>query len=274
MPLVLLAGCYEAMLPDADADVDADVLVPDAAVCPALAGYERCADDCSPRERDCPPDSYCTPQAGSLCLPITVGDDYRPNHCGQDSAENKDVACWSGQPCALFEAPPGDLGGRCVSEELCDAAREEGIAIDCRWSDGTPRVTGPPTLDECPMAPDDRLPFCGGPCGGCPLVEAPPTVAWTWDQSCVGLSDARAFGVCVLSEVACSPEMAASRAAGAPFESPDLAGSTYACLTFSDDSPDGLWPYGWTTLSASCLAYRARFPDVVDCMDDAWTALP
>lgn len=273
---VATAGCYGAHVPPSDAGQLRDAPAGDAAACAPIGGYDRCG--CSPV---CEPFAYGCRRGLGVCLPGGPSD--RAPYCryGIDrfdaTDENERVYCWNGQVCAVPPVAAAAIDGFCVDEVFCDAAAAEGFDVECVWSDGTRRVHGPPRLAACPDSADPNVPFCGGPCGECPLLEYPAGYVHNWELSCIGLSDDRGHGVCTLgSNFTCRPGRSAAAVAGAPFPSLSLEDAgPYACLVFREPalSPE-LASGGWATLRSSCVAYRERFPDAVECMDDDWAVIP
>ena len=155
--------------------------------------------------------------------------------------------------------------------DFCLEARDAGLPpFECRYSDGTRLVTGPPPGD-CP-ASDPRNPFCGGACGT--DVICPQRSAAGRPGSCVGLSDTRSHGICAVGFYFGSfliddawrgqvLEICADRV-GDP--------CAYLVLRPQDFSVDT--EMGYPVMRSACLAYRARFPDGVDCVDADWSSLP
>src|SRR5690606_903367 len=141
----------------------------------------------------------------------------------------------------------------------------------CYWSDESEYVDGAPEVSECPPTPNERVPFCGGPCGEC------DTRRWRWNGAyspragCTGMSETRGFGVCTFAGgFPCSRE---DPGATVGCEQSTDWGEPCACLLLQ--LPDGSFQeIGFPTLASSCLEYQAHFPEGVRCMDPfEWTEL-
>jgi hypothetical protein len=252
----------------------------DAGSCPTLGGYRRCGEACPV---ECPRDE------GQFCHEWTgVCREFPPNaieeprgHDGCSLGMDGDVVgdvpharyCWSGGICAIRAVTlddPSYLNGLCLGEAYCREVPFTELGNRCVYSDGTPYVDGPPEVESCPPATDERTPFCGGPCGACPYWDPGPFYNAEWKVSCVGISEARGLGVCTMSPYACRPGGGLAVAC----ENPTLHWSApCACLLLRQ--PDGSFnDWGFTTFESSCRAYRDLYPGEVECMEPAeWAPL-
>lgn len=277
---VCLAGCFlshsredeahaeDAGLPSVDASADGP--------CAPVGGYIPCDGECEVECRDLGR-LLCAPAVG-VCWPHDTVEELRGNdNCHINYLDHPSVSyCWSGNICAARPDPvtPGypDLtedafAGNCVRPEYCDEVGETDIGAQCRYSDGSLYVNGPPEVDECPPGGNPLTPFCGGPCSpeGCPFTEP-----WhmphgdSYDVSCVGMSETRGIGVCAIgTNLGCRPEEPGI------VEACEFAwGEPCLCLVVQDD--DGPRDWGWPTMADSCRAYRDMFPADFECFDEGW----
>lgn len=179
--------------------------------------------------------------------------------------------CPNGEICSVrSDAVDREVfGGLCLGFEYCREAAERGLRRTCVYFDGTVAAEPPPDEGACPAAGDPGAPFCGDACGGCPVREAP--YGWLGElfTSCIGRSPDRGFGLCTFDG------MTTCRRGASTFadQCAGLVGQPCACLVFRGS--DGELPdYGNTTFVDSCLAYRERYPDSVECFEPSeWRPL-
>ncbi len=285
--LSLSAGCYakhgardDASLDSGaiDAGVDSSI---DASVdggdpsCPWLGPYRPCGDGCAH-------DYY-----GNICRPVDQLCDYRVNLCfptvdfgprgvlgcyvgypdPHPEPRLPPTYCWDGKPC---------LAGHCVDDSVCRIAPEFREGMQCVYSDGTLYESGPPYPDSCPSGGDPRTPFCGGPCGECPVFDyQDDSFAFEAQSSCIGLSETRGLGICTFFR-----PNGCARGDTDPlgvFPLMELLGlGTPACLVLLDPSkPDGFEDIGTPTMASSCRAWLSRFSDApYACLDRDWNPIP
>lgn len=286
----MLSGCYASHERGGDGGAADDGSAFDAA-CAPIAGYERChieTDECP--DRPCGPDTAfdrCAPALG-VCLESTADESGNYDERGSFEQCNVDTPmepgqprmfCWSGRACAGRYSDRTGLGGWCVEEAFCDAAREEGLDVDCYWSDRSERVTGAPVETTCPATnPGEQL--CGGPCGECEWPDPFELYFPSFRVACVGRSDRRGLGLCAVETTRLCERGGRS--------GDDLCGNTRvhdpadaifdgapcACLAFENPAAPGtFYEWGWGTLAEACLEYQRRYPDTVRCYDADWNEL-
>ena len=254
LALLALLGCGGD-----DAGVDAAVDAAPRPYCPIeVGGYPACNADCP---FPCEGDDLC---GYGLCLP------YEEDRCSF-SFSSRASFCPDSRLCLARDAPD-EFGfqGRCMSEAFCREAEASDLGLRCWHTDLTPYEDGPEPEASCPPAPHPTTPFCGGPCGGCPDVTDEELV---FESGCAGRNEERDLGICVFPEHHCDADQP-SGTAGVGDDWPDtLPGlRDTACLVYRDNPRfEG---NGWLTRRASCLAYRERYPDAVECMDAEWEPLP
>lgn len=90
---------------------------------------------------------------------------------------------------------------------------------------------------------------------------------------CVGLSERRAFGLCRLSGFLC--ERPAPGASPTPDSSAceEMYGDECACMRLAEQVAAGREDEAVFVLADACRAYRARYPESVECMDVDWNPL-
>ena len=232
----------------------------DASECERVAGFRRCDEACP---------LPCTGLDGP-CRQFGV--------CVRRHESGADDSChfrewggsypFTGRPCAIYSGSgaAGDpWNGVGMPPEFCLAAPGAGLDIECRWSDGTRLVTGPPPGD-CP-ASDPRDPFCGGSCGDeiCP-----------GNGPCVGVSDTRSHGVCGRGIPFCwegnADHFGQQTILDACAER--FGGDECACLVLRPQGFPSELESGWPMLGSACRAYRDRFADGSRCVDARWRTLP
>ncbi len=264
------AGRMDAHLPDAfpidvpPHDVGAplpDGPLPDGTDCSEVDGFRRCGSDCPYLCPGTPP-VRCNSLV-PLCLPADrdqcefgVGDTIPLYYC------------YGGGPCLLAgegQATPSQPG-TCVSTDLClTDYHDAGLpAFHCVWTDMTP-VTRPPPEAGCPLPADPRAPFCAGACGAvdCPAPSVP---------LCVGLSDTRAFGVCVWRGFPCS-EAHMPQLQGFLQQCSDDYRAPCACMVLDPQPAEAPFPRGSIVLATTCLTYQTVYPHGVECRNDHWSLL-
>lgn len=288
LSVTLLSGCF---LSFRDRDDDSDrVLASDAGShgddapddgatwgedgCPWVGIYAGCDDLCG-GSWSCPwPDSGCDLDR-DVCTPPELIEERPMQGCAHPFLENPSAAfatacrrpelvcldkLLEGRPLELRE---GEYITGCVDISYCLANPELTPDHDCYYSDLSPVLTGPPG-EACPSHVSDVYPFCGE-CGSCPNVDE------SWGElrlGCVGISDARGVGVCVLED-SCAP--------GDPHLDPANWGrepEPLACLVVRDPVSDEFWGWGWTVGQQSCRAYRELYPERYDCRDIGWESIP
>ncbi len=238
-----------------------------AAECATLGGYRTCGSLCAD---GCPRSDGCQ-QYFDICVPF-------PDVTGCDvtlSSHERDYPnrtyCGNGLPCVVSTVAlerAHSVLGLCVRDEYCREVQMSSIDPRCVWSDESPYVDGPPEVSECPSTPDARVPFCGGPCGGC---DDTGWSSYYEPANCVGLSERRGFGVCTFEGHDPCWRGHAGAAGACAFA--ERWGEPCACMVL--ELPDGSFQeIGFPTLASSCLEYLRHFPDTVRCMDPfAWVPL-
>lgn len=255
-----LPGCYETQ----ELHHDGGLRFPDGALIGSdclVGGHPRC--DCVSR---CPDGTLCR---FGVCLSevdITEAGDYRQLDCATRVIGTElplrgpaGYGCYNGEAC-FTDGRGTEYEGVCVEGAVCDDARAAGLDAVCRWTDGTDREVGPPASDTCPLSPRGDLPFCGGACGACPIY--PASSHPSRGPACIGVSDARAHGLCAVYQLLCDQTHPVSDLCTplGMFDEPQ----TCACLMFR--SADGeLSPLGWAVPEASCRAYRGLYSGEVEC---------
>ncbi|MEQ9073687.1 MAG: hypothetical protein RLP09_07490 [Sandaracinaceae bacterium] len=268
LAIVLIGGCAAAHdrdeagagAPDASAvEPDADA----AGACPGLAGYETCRELCGGRRR-CPGERGLCSHDLLVCLPADLP------ACTFLGEERADEYCANGEMCVVERWLVGrERGwfGRCAGERYCRESGAFGIDVACVYSDGSEMAEGPPDEGACPSAGGAEL--CGGSCGGCPMRARPETWLSDWRLSCLGVSEERGFGVCTFGGSSPCSRDGTSYATWCD----RMEGQPCACVVPLDDEgvPEA---EGRVGLAESCLTYRARYPDAVECFHPTeWTRL-
>ncbi|UJR83714.1 hypothetical protein [Sandaracinus amylolyticus] len=254
-----------------------------ASSCDRIAGYRVCPYDVCPDP--CLDEGQCILSLG-VCVPPSVppGDPRIGSSCHLNSREDpRDTEmnwfCLSGDYCAVDRegGDPRSLSGPCVSAEMCDVADEDGLDARCMYSDRTPFVNGPPSVDECPPPPDPEGTFCGGPCEPCPWVSGipflpgNPTSYGAPRVSCVGVSETRGLGICAFDRFGECTEGDTLTARLCL----EQLGRPCACMRLLTDVTPDVPIVRFVTFADSCRAYRAMFPEDVECMDPmTWEPLP
>jgi len=225
--------------------------------CSEVAGYRRCDERCP---EPCPDRIRC-PTYVPLCM--SYEETFEHGSCGYDVGDlvGSLKPCDDGRPCAVPGDPPAedDQHGMCVPLRVCLEGQDAGLPpFHCVWSDMTPVTRAPPD-DPCPPSSDARAPFCSGTCGevACPV------------PLCFGLSDTRAFGVCMWTGWPCW-ETAGSYLAARMDACRRELGEPCACLLLFPQPAEAPFPRGYFTLASACLAYDDVYPDGVECRDADW----
>lgn len=241
--------------------------------CSDVAGYRRCDERCL---RPCTSPARCLAEIGLCVVRPPTGYEGCTFSAVGVFPRTGGYCPWSGGPCLVYE---GDGAaerwhGFCLGADVCVAAEGRGLPFTCRYGDGSSVVSGPPG-GVCP-SPVVGAPWCGGSCGGlvdgCPNTDGPFGTNIT--PSCIGLSDTRAFGVCVYDEFDCEdtwrrfgPDQYALMA--------DACGANYgapcACMQVAG-GPGGALSY--FVKADACVGYRRAFPGSVECLDGTHTPLP
>lgn len=221
----------------------------------------------------CPSGTWCNPFF-ELCQPTEAGE-----NCSIDLRHGTPYNCRDGRVCVTNERrrpTEWSWGGGCFDLEYCRWLEDNPDVRDdlgCRYSEGTLFEDGPPD-HECAPGADALAPFCGGACGdACPIYPR----AY---GGCVGVSETRGFGVCVpQGAVRCEPASieATSAALGACFnELWALSGDPEqecVCMALSPTLLPEYADNGWAVARQSCVAYRARYPGEVRCLDATWSEI-
>ena len=131
--------------------------------------------------------------------------------------------------------------------------------LRCRYSEGSLYEDGPPDA-PCGSGAHPGSPFCGGRCGD----TCPPTSIESFDRpACVGISETRAFGVCVPSP---RPRCGVSDSSGLE-DCEYWAGAPCVCMVLSPIVLPEWADSGWGVRAESCLAYQVQYPGEVRCYD-------
>ncbi len=244
---------------DDSGPLDAGVVVaqgdcPEGHACGCVGVFARCEDGC-----ECPAGQHCDEGSG-LCLLDVEG---RLDRC-LPGEEAQYVFCASGRVCAVRE---GQASGLCVSIDACLDLQELGGEVQCRYFDGSAVVSGPPSRDDCPSS-EPRFPFCGGPCGEDALCPANDFLGVLANDQCIGLSEGRAFGMCVLptSSFRCyrdDPDATES----IMFSCSGFYGGLEpcACLVLLPDEREAP-----AVPTSACRAYAFEHPGQARCVNAAW----
>ncbi|MEM9192132.1 MAG: hypothetical protein AAGF12_23370 [Myxococcota bacterium] len=161
-----------------------------------------------------------------------------------------------------------------MDRSYCDDPAHEEFGT-CFYSDLSLYENGPPEGGSCPAFEDELTGFCGGPCGEgpCPVAEIlrglPAIEPSRLEVSCVGMNEERGFGVCSFE----ATNACARGASWSVVEVCPLFGRTCTCMV--QRGPDRvLQDAGFAMSLEACLAYRAEFPEGVECVDQDWQPLP
>ncbi|MEM9073074.1 MAG: hypothetical protein AAGE52_31505 [Myxococcota bacterium] len=251
---LLLFGCGDGPLA-VDAGPDAAPRDP----CPlVVGGLPACNGECP---WSCESGSRCRQE---VCIP------NRFETCGVFSVSEQTNFCSDSSLCASERISETSLIGTCVPEAYCREVADTSIRSRCFYADFSEYVNGPPIETECPSAPHPTSPFCGGPCGGCPPIT--DEEVRIDDVGCIGRSETRGLGICVLTDSTCSESDPLSNFGRADDDPPVLPGiRNVACMVYQDVPQ---LEQGWLTRRDACLAYRDRYSGAVECRDHNWELLP
>ena len=235
--------------------------------CPTFGSTRTCAIHCG---------AACVPPAGwcseyfHVCQLTESSDPRGLEECRVD-LEGISRWCYSGRFCAVVDPLPDGSGGACVDEGFCAFVLESDPGVRCRYSEGEYYVDGPPGV-PCGRGGLPQSGFCGGACGDtCGPI---PLVFRRDGPNCVGINEARGFGVCAPTNHRCHPPP--------DVDFPEcerrlaLLGATdnrCACMLLAPALLPEYADHGWAVSRQSCLAYREHYPEQVRCMDEAWTDL-
>lgn len=240
----------------------------DGGMCEPFGTTRPCAPQCG---LPCPEGRRCN-EFWELCTYVEPREE-----CGVDLRFGNPFNCREGRTCVTterFRSSEWSWGGACVDPEFCRWLQTNPDVREdqrCRYSEGTLFEDGPPD-HPCAPGADELAPFCGGACGdACPIYPREY-------GGCVGVSETRGFGVCVpQGHVRCDPasEWQTTEALGACFrELWGLSGDTdqeCVCMALSPTLLPEYADNGWAVSQQTCVAYRARYPDEVRCLDATWT---
>lgn len=250
---LLAAGCYDSSM------LGRDVGTPDAGPCAPVAGYTLCTPECGGLAA-CPrPGHDCT---GVICVPYFT-------ECEAWSAPARHESggfCTTGDTACVQDPRFGRGVGNCVPEAACD--RLSSIGLSCYWSDLSEWDGSPPPVSTCPT-PDGSSPLCGGACGDCPVGDAPIGLV-----HCMARNGERDVGICTGLGGTCSAtEPGALRSPPDVYVDAGWGLQDTVCLVYRE--PDGsLEETGYPAPDSGCRAYRALFPEEVECLDETWTSIP
>lgn len=250
------------LLPPAESPCDAGGFEPS---CGRLGCYPRCGPGCS----ECPPGTRCVDPG--ICVPRGDADAGCWDTMGPDLLE-LDSYCPRGGPCLGRASADGGFSGHCVDEDTCRAAEEAGAELECRWYGWSRFEDGPPD-GTCPEQ-DPRDPFCGGVCPevNCPRVFQGTLLLFPGD--CVGVSERRAFGLCRWTTGLCTRPAEGEELPPIDVrEDREKFGDQVACMRLAEQVESGHEDEAVYVLASACRAYRARYPDSVECMDAHWNPL-
>jgi hypothetical protein len=232
---------------------------------------------------------------GEECLAPCTADDGRCSSLGVCYGAGRGIGfsclsnlhggsyCGDGRICAVvsgrFEDPDGRIAGVCIDPEFCaELPTAELASTQCQYSDGTMFVTGPPVREGCPPS-HPVFQFCGGPCSG---VICPEESGASLNRNCAGVSDNRAFGICLRSNgynSANSPEFndfnhsLVDYCAGT-VEELGYPAEPCAIIVPRPQPEDLPAEIGWAVAISACRAYRDLNPGFADCVDADWNPVP
>lgn len=261
---LVLLGCFGSH--SGDDDRDGSVGTDGASVCTEFGATRTCRHRCPELGLDaCLAEQSCHYEM-DVCI-NEDGDVTLSRSSANPDGEVMDY-CADGLIGAVPMVPPdtGTRGGSCVDPAFCAELERSGAERRCIYSDHSPFVNGPPS--ECPAeVPNELSHYCGVECGGC----APGPLPYMETRSaCVGVNEERGFGLCVLgAERVCER----SRDERRRFERLETLTEgrfgPVVCMTqrsAEGDEPD----FGWFAFESGCRAYRAHFPEAIDCRDANW----
>ena len=307
LAFVCLFGCYQSHgvvgeradgSPEVDASLDADggdASVSEcegegASVCGCIGGMRRC-DTCA---LPCPEGSSCWRSHG-VCRPLDrdgapredlcelrLDDLPAPGSLGLTLVDER--GCSRGWACAVSLDAEGTVAspyrGVCMPPPYCAevGAASPPVAepIGCLYADGTPG--NPPPAGTCPASTNEHAPFCGAACG---WEMCPPGRFDEIDDprpSCVGVSSARAFGICsptldercLQAPVGDTAEELNTQLLGRCREA---VGEACACFVpIPQETPPG-HEHGFLVPRSSCRVYAQAYPEGVRCVDATWSPI-
>lgn len=239
--------------------------------CPTFGSTRTCGIHCS---APClPPAGWCS-EYFNVCQVTESSDPRGREECQLDLREISSW-CYAGSFCAMqFDPlwdPAGELGGACVDEGFCAFVLESDPGVRCRYSEGEYYVDGPPDV-PCGRGGLPESGFCGGACGDtCGPI---PLVGPRRGPNCVGMNEARGFGVCAPTPYRCHPppdvDFPECERRLALLGRPE---QECACMLLSPALLPEYADHGWAVSRQTCLAYREHYPEQVRCMDEVWTEL-
>ena len=238
---------------DGSGDASGD---PDAGLCEPFGTTRLCDPYCAAR---CPPERNWCSEVYYVCQATESTDPRGREDCIVHVALGGDY-CYTGRRFCLtsdrFRPTDASWGGTCVDEQLCSWVMEQSELehLRCRYSEGTLYEDGPPEA-PCGDGAPALSPFCGGRCGD--------TCAST---ACVGISETRAFGVCVPTpRPRCWLDSPLPN--GVVEDCERRGGRPCACMVLSPVELPEWASSGWPVFRDSCLAYQRHYPDEVRCYD-------
>jgi len=253
--------------------------------CSEINGFrrcDRCAEPCPPRSPGSPYILGCADTLG-VCIDRHTWEDGTKGSDGcrfSRSYLSPAAYCSVDDVCAVSGGDgtsDSAYGGLCMPADFCVEALDHPDLPDfqCLYSDGTPVLTGPPAV-TCPSNIADEEPYCGGACAGveCPLTLFTHYAGDMFPEqhrlSCLGLSDARGFGVCAYKSVVRSSTDFQKRSAleGCARDQ----GAPCALMTFNTAAPGFLDSAAVIRLDV-CRDYRSRNPSTIECRRQDWTAI-
>ena len=232
----------------------------DAAACATVASFRRCDGDCA-----------------GACDGVVGRCDFYADVCRLELIEQgPGCECAGSWMCATnSQHLPPDAGastppfqGTCMPIEFCQAAPLAGLPIQCVFSDGTPFEGSLATGPCAAVGPSTQ--GCGHGCGD-------TLCAADRGERCIGVSSARASGLCTLTTGFCEQE-----AGGGPSGNGLVLGAcaasygeTCGCLVPTPQrlDPTGAHERAWPVPVSACRAYAAAYPATTRCVDGDWAPL-
>lgn len=235
-------------------------------ICGCIGDFLRCDGSCR-----CVGDQICGAATGVCRGPDAtigeLGEEVFDDCSLSQGALGLELACRSGNVCVFASDSPATRG-TCMPPDYCVAlsTADPPVMHDvrCLYVDGTPVETGPPAAGECPFSTADVGTYCGGACDDCPDL-----------QRCFGISDARAYGVCVPQATMAMFPIALVCERSDAARSTQLIeiceayfGEPCACLTPTDRA-DERTEWGPAIPARVCRDYTNLQPGV-ECVDVDW----
>ncbi|MBN4049493.1 hypothetical protein JYT86_00380 [bacterium AH-315-N03] len=251
-----MGGCFDSSPTMRDGGIPFDA----PAECVA-DDHVRCNDDCSGACSG----SYVCDSDVPIC--VLFGPPFEPPQYCEHFPESADEADWDpadvcadGTVCAGQPRSRGQVLGRCVEAAVCVDIRASGGDVSCTYMDRSPVVSGPPEDRGCPLS-NDAAPFCAGPCRrDCPEVFDGVITIYS---GCYGLSDARAYGVCVFDTF----KLRVRTGTTAPLEGCEsFYGVSCAVMVVPGAE------HGVAVVRDACFRYRSEYSGVA-CFDAEWNGL-